>query len=754
MRISRRRLLSGSAIIATGTRFAIILPVFGSRDATAISSNEAVDLLSWVEIKPDNSAVIRIPQTDIGQGINTTLAQIIAEEMDLDWARVSTKAYDPRVNAERQNPYIWTTTLGSSSAHYLYEPVRLAAATIKKKLISAAALQLKVAPEHLHADQGHVVHAKTGRRIPFSKVAASAAELQLSEQFPVEYKPVAQRRLIGSSVPALELKAMTAGEKRFGIDIDVPGMRFAAISQSPVYGAKLLKVEMEGIRKLSGNPSVVRVSGKTIGFNSPVPEGEDPDLWAAEVRCDDAIAVVADTWWQAKTVLEGLDITWSSSKHRALSSEKMFVEFAQRVNSVLPKSGGQGNFERAMSRADQKLSALYSYPYVEAAPLEPMNCTALVDDNGVQLWTNSQFPDDAWRIAFETAGVDPNDVTLHLMAAGGGFGRRLHNDIVYQAIQIACQHRGIPIKLLATREESMKHSYYSPLTVAKFDAAVGSDGTVDGWRCRVASSFAPDQSYGATRLPFVVPNTHFEYERHMSVPVPFGWVRGVGFAQHLWMNFSFLDEIRLAIGADAIGFFRAHLDPSRIPKDVDEYDLAVDRALRTRRVLDYCVEKGGWSNEKPPGVGRGICASDSDYYPGFGSSTKAAMVDIVLDKKGSLTVNRVFIAIDAGTVINPDIVKAQLEGGVAFALSTALYSEISVKNGSVEQSNFHDYPVLRMKKMPRVEVAMIPSDSTPLGVGEDAVPITIAALVNAIVDAGGPRIRRLPISREIRLEDS
>jgi isoquinoline 1-oxidoreductase subunit beta len=745
--LSRRTFIKSAGAAGLSVSFAILLPGCDSRSNSAVRDTKTeTDLLSWVVIQPDNSAVIRIPQTELGQGVTTTLAQVIADELELDWSYVSSEYYDPRENAAHENVFVWTTTLGSSSAHYLFAPARTAAAQIKAKLIAVAALRLKVPNHELLATKSYVVHRPSKRKLSYADIADEAAGLVLPEDHVLDLKPAAKRRLIGESLPQFDLSKITSGAKQFGIDIELPNMRHAIAQQSPVYGGKLLSFDDRALAELPGNPKAFRIDGAIIGYNSPVPEGGDPDLWAAEVRSDDAVAIVADSWWQAKVALDALQVRWSDSVHNDFSSESLTKSLEEKVQDRLPISAQHGDFDTAIGEAEKKLLATYTYPFMDPAPMEPMNCTALFDGDEIHVWTNSQYPDDAWRIAYQLAGVEPNNAHLHLMPAGGGFGRRLHNDFVHQAVQLAHNNAGMPIKLLATREESTKHSYYAPLTVARFEAGLSAEDEVVAWNCRVASGYSPDQSYGATRIPFTIPHTRFEYERDKGTPVPFGWMRGVGFTQHLWMNYSFLDELRLITGRDAVDFFRAHLDPERIPTDLANYDLAVDRAEKTQQLLDFCIEKGKWGLEKRPGVGRGICVSDSSYYAGYESSTKAAIVDVTLDDAGFPTIERVFVAIEAGTIINPDVVHAQLEGGVAYALTSALFSEITVEGGKVQQSNFHDYPMLKMDRMPPVEIAILASSGSPLSVGEDAVPITIAALVNAIADAGGSRVRSLPIS--------
>lgn len=742
---TRRSFIKGVSATTLGVTFAFVLP--GCRPTGEVSDRpNDTALLSWLTLHPDNSATIEIPQTDLGQSVSTTIPQIVADELELDWSSVSYSFYDPRKNAAHDNVFGWTATLGSLSAHYLYDPARTAAAQIRYMLLSAAATTLGVPLDTLSAEASHIMHVETGRSLAFAELAQLAVDVAPPDITQVKLKDPSQRKIVGLPVAQLGIEDIVRGKRVFGIDIDLPGMRYAAVRQSPVYGARIVSIEDDAIRRLSGNPAVHRISGDHVGYNSPVPEGEDPELWAAAVNVDDCVAVVADSWWEAKVALDSLSIQWSGSEHETFSSTGLAEMLKEKVQNAMATVAEVGNVDAALKSSAQSASAVYSYPFMEPAPMEPMNCSALVDENEVHVWTNSQYADDAWRLAHEICDVPPEQAHIHLMHAGGGFGRRLQNDFVYLAVHLAKQNAGTPIKMLFTREESTKHSYYAPLTVTKFDGALDSEGAVSAWRCRVASGYSAEQSYGAARFPFNVPNIRIEYERTQSTPVPFGWMRGVGFTQHLWMNYSFLDELRVKSGKQTIDFYKDLLDPGRIPVDADNYELAMDRARRHIRLLEHAASAGPWRSPKPEGIGRGIAVSDSDYTAGYGSSTKVAIVDVTLDKDGVPKIERVYIAIDAGTVINPDVVHAQLEGGVAYALTTAFMSEITVENGQVEQSNFHDYPMLKLHEMPKVDIDILPSEGTPTGVGEDSVPITIAALVNAIADAGGPRVRRLPIN--------
>ena len=471
--LPRREFIKYLGRTTLGVSFALTLPASrGAAQGGQKDRGSVARVFSWVVIHADNSVTVRVPQTELGQGVSTTIPQIIADELALDWARVQFEFYDPAQNATQNNVFVWTTAVSSSSAHMLFTPARQAAAQMRTMLIDAATRRLAVASNELRAQENEVVHQASGRKLSYAELVNDPAELQTPDPERVVLRDETQRQLIGKPLPRLDVGAVVQGAKQFGIDLLLPGMRYAAIRQSPVYGASLISFDSAAIEHRPGHPRAHRVNAARVGYNSPVPEGEDADLWAAPVNIDDAVAVVADTWWQAEAAIKSLDIKWSESNHREFSSDAFTDTLHTRVAGSLPVVAEHGDVDSALASAAHRVRAVYTYPYMEPAPLEPMNCTALVDDSGVQVWTNSQFPDDVWRIAYELAGVEPRQARVHLLPAGGGFGRRLHNDVVHQAIQIAQQNPGTPIKLLWGREESTRKSFYAPLTVASFDGGI------------------------------------------------------------------------------------------------------------------------------------------------------------------------------------------------------------------------------------------------------------------------------------------
>ena len=741
--MDRRSFLGCLAKVSVVATFPVTFAGFQEVSA----SEKKADALYWVDINSDNSVTLTIPQSEIGQAVTTTISQLLAEELEISWSSVRTRFFDPNTSLDNSNVYVWTATLGSMSAHYLFDPARVAGAQIRLMLVKAAAMQSGWNEVDLVASGNFVHHRASGEKISYAELAAQAVEFTPVAPEQIKLKPSSRWTLVGTSAERLDVKAATSGGIEYGIDVELPGMRHAAIRQCPVFGGKLKSVDESGLAGLSGAPIVILLEGGHVGYNSPVPEGEDPDLWATPVTTSDAVVVVADTWWEAKRGLDSLEVEWDEGAQGSVSSDDLLKALSGKLESSLSVSVSRGDVQGAMKSAARTHFAEYLYPFMEPAPMEPMNCVALVTRSGASVWTGTQYAEDGLRLVSELTGLPRKQINFHLMNSGGGFGRRCQNDYIYQATQIAIKLSGTPVKLLWSREETVRKSFYVPLTLARYEGAIDDEGNISAWVCRAASVEGGDQAYGATEIPFHFANSNTEYDRSTPSPLPFGWMRGVGYSQHLWMNLGFLDELARLAGRDPADVYRGLLQESRVPPNMEHYDIAVNRVKSLRHVLEKTLQLTQWGTTKA-GVrsGRGLAVSDSEYYAGYGaSSTKAAVVDVSIPSDGELSIDRVFIAIDCGTVVNPDVVKAQLEGGVAFALTNVLHSEITVKNGRVQQSNFHDYPILKMQEMPPVEIAILPGAGKPLSVGEDAVPITIAALVNAIADAGGPRIRSLPI---------
>lgn len=731
--ISRRRFLKSGAAGAAVLGFDLSL----TRLADA-NSRQTIDVHSWIAIQTDNRVVVRIPQSELGQGATTALMQILAEEVDLDLALTDWEFYDPQTNVQRQNVYVHTATLSSWGIKMLFQPLREAGAQIRQLLLNAAAAALGTPADNLEVSNHKVTDRVSGRAITYARLAATAATLPLPDS--AKPKSPDQWRYIGRAVPRNDAEEKSTGRAQYGIDLILPGMKYAAVRQCPVFGGRLRSFDEAKIGSMPGVRGVVAIKAGPSGYTVP------PTLWdVIDWEMDDAVAVVADSWWQAEQALKALPIEWDEGDHANVDS----AEIDRRLSEALAGAGevvfDEGDAAGAMNTATRLLESTYDYPFMEHAPMEPMNCTAVVEDRRVEAWGPTQYGDEALRIAAYAAGVALKDARFHLTLAGGGFGRRLHNDYVSQAVQVARQMPGTPVKLLWSRAENTRRSYYPPPIKARLRAGLNQAGELVAWKSHVAQGRGVFQPYGLTRLAYAVGAYEVRFSE-IDTPPGFAWMRGVGHTQMAWMNHAFLCEIAAARGLTSLEQQRELLDISRLRRDRPDYDDAAYRIGRFKQLLDAVVSQSSDISSDQKGHGRGYAVYDMSYVPGFESSCIAIALDVVLDGDGGIRVSQVCATVDCGRVINPDLVKNQITGGILFGLSNALYAKITLSHGRVEQSNFHDYPILRLADSPAVDVDIVPSDAPPSGVGEGATPVVIAALVDAIHAAGGPHIRALPIT--------
>lgn len=737
----RRSFLIGAAMTSAGALFTVAgcNPSRGSQSAGAISG-AGHELGVWIIVKPDNKVTFKIPQAEIGQGGLTSISQFLAEELDVNWEDITPEFYDPSVNVAKNNVYVYAATLGSAGISSLMEPARIAAAQIRTMMLHAAARRWDTPTGSLQTAGGKVIHQATGRSLSYAELAADAVTLPVPAPKSIKLKSPENWRYIGKSVPRVDIPSKVNGSAIYGIDLYFPGMKYAAIMQSPVFGGRLKSFDATTAKKHKGVIDVVKVKAGPSGLNDPVPG------WGTDYGMDDAVAVIADDWWTAKTVLENMHVEWDEGIFANVDSEAIALEFRNalaRPGPGMKVVRSEGNVDAAHAKATRHFEAVYSVPFAEHATMEPINCTAVMREGGVEVWASSQYPDEALRIAASTANVPIQNARFHSVLGGGGFGRRINSDFVSQAVQIARAVKGTPVKLVWTREESIRHSYYPPYTLSSFKAGMDEKGKLIAWESTSVGGRGPDQSYGNTRLPHLIPNLRVNYESRITPP-PFGWKRGVAFTQHAWMNQHFLNEIARLTGQDPLEFQLSLLQPEALPKNAEKRELALTRMIALRRVLEGLKETVQWPIPRTPGKGRGIAVHDQSYWAEYSASAGAAMVEVSM-RHNQVKIDRIVVVMDAGRIVNPDNALAQIQGGVAFALSDCLYSEISLSKGRVVQSNFHDYPVLKMVGMPTVEVHFLPSEGDSHGVGETPVPLIIAAVANAIADAGGPSIRALPL---------
>ena len=669
----------------------------------------------WAVVHPDDTVVVRIARTEMGQGTMTGLAQLVADEMDANWANVRAEYVSPEENLARKRAWGDMSTGGSRGIRASVDYVRKGGAAARAMLVQAAATQWGVPVAECSAASSVVTHAKTGRTLRYGELAAAASLLPVPTD--VAVKDPSQWTIIGKPVPRLDTAEKLNGRQVFAIDVQVPGMLNAAIAQCPVFGGKLVRFDAAAVQSMPGVRHVLAVG-------------------------DNAVAVVADKFYQAKTALAKLPITWDEAGNGAVTSASIASFIAEGLDADLKGAGvniKQGDAPAALAQAATRVEAVYSSPFQNHAALEPMNTTAKVDGDTVEVWVPTQNGDASLAAAAEAGGVPLANVKVHKLSPGGGFGRRGQQDYVRQAVLIARQVPGRPVKLIWTREEDMQHGFYRPATQCRMSGALDAQGNVTAIRMRIAgqSIFAglfpsavkdgadPATFQGLNPAEFgymAVPNILIDYAMR-NTHVPVGFWRGVNLNQNTIFLECFIDEMAHAAGRDPLAFRRAMMAKS--PKNL--------------AILNAVAEKAEWGKPMPPGVHRGICQA-----AGFGSYV-AAVADVSVSPAGELTILRMVAGTDSGHVVNPDQVDAQVDGSFAYGLSTVLYSEITIDKGRVVEGNFDSYPVARMVDMPKVETVVKPSGGFWGGVGEPTIAVAAPAVLNAIFAATGKRVRSLPI---------
>lgn len=672
----------------------------------APSTAQVYTLHPFVRIAQDGTVVVVIDKAEMGQGVTTALPMLVAEELEVDLARVRTE-FAPAAPAYANALLGGQVTGGSTSVRSSWEKLRQAGAVVRERLIAAAAQTWGVPKEECRAEEGAVIHLPTRRRLEYGALAAAAAETPAPEHVPL--KDPAHFRLIGQPLPHLDTVEKVTGRAVFGTDVKLPGMLVAAVARCPVFGGQVKEFDARRALALNNVRHVVRI--------------------------DSGVAVVATDFWSAVKGRDALKVRWDEGPYAGLSSARISRMFRAAVQQPAAVARSEGDAARALKSLRKKVEASYELPYLAHATPEPMNCTAHVRPDGCDVWVPTQAPEGAQRVAAEIAGLPRRSVRVHSTYLGGGFGRRLEQDFVAEAVQVA-KAVGAPVQVMWTRTDDLQHDFYRPASFHHLRAALDQDGMPAAWVHRIVSPSAsareaPDAGAGgvdegavdgAASLPYAIPNIRVDYV--MQEPwVPIGAWRSVGHSQNAFVVECFLDELAAA----------ARKDPYELRRQL------LHRHPRMQGVLDLAARKGDWGDPLPPGRGRGIAVHAS-----FGSCV-AQVVEVAVSAEGEVRVNRVVCAVDCGTAVNPNIVEAQMEGSVIFGLSAALMDEITLRRGRVVQKDIHDYPALRMRDAPVIEVHIMPSREPPCGVGEPGVPPIAPALANAIFAATGRRIRKLPV---------
>jgi isoquinoline 1-oxidoreductase subunit beta len=717
-RVSRRAFLGTSAGSAGALVLGFQLPF--ARDANAQAGPAQPEVNAWVVVKPDDTVCIRIARSEMGQGTLTGLAQMVAEELECDWAKVTTEYPTPGQNLARNRVWGNFSTGGSRGIRESHEYVRKGGAAARMMLVQAAADEWKVPAADCRAANSVITHAASGRSTSFGKVAEAAGKLPVPTS--VALKDPKDWKLIGKRVKRLDTVEKTTGALVYGMDLKFPGLLNAAIKDCPVFGGKLKSFDAAAIASRPGVKKVVRVG-------------------------DSAVAVVADTWWRAKTALDALPLEWDNGPNAQASSAAFATELKAGLDAKEAVDGHRvGDAPKAIAGAARTVQAVYAYPHQNHATMETMNATVRWTPERCEVWTPTQNGEAALAAASEAAGMPPNKCEVYKLPLGGGFGRRgATHDWVRQAVQIARELPGTPIKLIWSREEDMLHGRYHPVTQCKLTAAIDRDGNFDGLHMRIsgqsilAGVFPQNIKNGLDPVVFQGLNAggaegafgyslpHLLIDHAMRNPhVPPGFWRGVNLNQNAIYVECFIDEVAHALKQDPLALRRKLLAKS--PKHL--------------AVLNAVAERVGWDKPARPGVHRGLA-----QIMGFGSYV-AACAEVSVSDDGKLKIHRIVAATDPGHAVNPQQIEAQVEGSFAYGLSAALFGECTVKGGRIEQENFNTYPVLRMEHMPPVETIVMPSGGFWGGVGEPTIAVAAPAVLNAIFAATGRRIRELPVKNQ------
>jgi isoquinoline 1-oxidoreductase beta subunit len=707
----RREFIKAGAALGGGLFVSLYLPVVGAEDSVAEgAADHQFALNAYVRIGVDESVTVISNHSEMGQGIYTSLPMLLNEELEADWARISVEAAP--VDKVYNHPIFGIQmTGGSTTSPAEYDHYRKMGALARTMLVQAASQKWNVDPASCHVEKGVVIHGATGRRATYGSLASAAA--QLTAPADVALKPSSAFTQIGKPTRRLDTPSKTNGTAQFGLDVILPGMLTAVVARPPVFGGKALKIDATEALKISGVKSV-----------EEIPSG---------------VAVIATGFWPAKVGRDKLVVEWDPGPNAGLTSEQMVREFSETSKQPGAIAKKVGDPAAALASAAKTITAEYDVPYLAHAMMEPLNCVVDLRADSCEIWTGTQFETVDRANAAHVAGLHPEKVQIHTTLLGGGFGRRANpvSDFVVEAVHVAKAAKA-PVKVIWTREDDIRGGWYRPMWHDRFAAGLDADGNPVAWTHTIVgqsimmgtpfAAFAIKEGVdstsveGAADILYGLPNLQVDLHTP-TIGVPVQWWRSVGHSHTGFSVEAFLDEVAHAGGKD--------------PYELRRVLLA--KQPRMLAVLDLAAKKANWGSKLPPGVGRGIATHFSfDSYV-------AQVIEASVGKGGEVRVHRVVCAVDCGLVINPDTVKAQMEGGIIYGLTAALKTEITLKEGKVEQGNFNDYPMLRMFESPEIEVHIVPSTEHPAGVGEPGVPPAAPALANAIFAATGKRIRRLPI---------
>jgi isoquinoline 1-oxidoreductase beta subunit len=721
-KLSRRNFIVGSAAAGGGLALGFNVPLGidpAAAQAAKGAANVSAEVNAWVVVKPNDTCVIRIVRSEMGQGTLTGLAQMVAEELECDWNKVATESINPGASLARKRVWGDMSTGGSRGIRTSQDVVRRGGAAARMMLLQAAADQWKVPVAELTVSNGIISHVASKRTTSYGKVAVAAAKLEAPDPKSITLKNPKDWKIAGKPMKRLDTADKLNGSKVYAIDVKVPGMLCAAIKDCPVFGGKL--VSFDGAR-IAGRPGV----RKAVKVN------------------DTTVAVVADTWWHAKSALDALPIVWDEGPNASASSATIAELLKEGLTAEVTNGDRkQGDALAAIAGAAKKVEAVYSTPFLAHATMEPMNCTVKLSADKAEAWVPSQNVEASLASLSESSGIPLAKCEIFRTDLGGGFGRRGGTqDYVRQATLIAKEFPGVPIKLIWSREEDMAHDFFRPISQMKASAGLDEQGNLVGLHMRVSGQsinawLNPTaiqggrdmrqlqgfwEEPGDAQLGYTVPNMLIEYAMRNS-HVPVGPWRGVNTNQNGVYMECFMEEVARASGKDSLEFRRALM--SKHPKHL--------------AVLNAAAEKGDWGKPLPPGVHRGIA-----QFMGYGSYS-AATAEVSVDASGKVKVHRMVLALNCGHAVNPDQIAAQVEGSVAYGLSAAFYGECPVEKGRMTSLNFDTYEVMRLAEMPKVETVIVPTYDFWGGVGEPTICVVTPAVLNAIQAATGKPVRSLPL---------
>ena len=714
VKMNRRDFVKITSAASAGLILALQAP--RARGATKVASQ----LGPFVQVDAD-SVTIYVSKSEMGQGVRTALPMIVADEMDADWKKVRILQADLD-----QKKYGRQGTGGSGSVRTMWTLLRQAGATARAMLVTAAASKWGVDAKDCVVSDGIVSHGS--HKATFGELAADAAKLDVPKD--VALKDPSKFTIIGKKANRLDNPDLMRGKGRYGIDVRVPGMLYGAVLRSPVFGGKVVSYDDTKAKAVPGVRAVVKIDPH--GVEAP---------WAG-------VGVVADSTWAALKGRDALVVKWDEGDAKSETTESLMAQMRDLVTQEGKRVRNEGDVDAALTSAAKKVEATYELPYLAHATMEPMNATASVTADGIEIWGPTQFPDWWGGAAGGAVGfTKPEQGKVHVTLLGGGFGRRAFPDVAVEAALLS-KAVGKPVKVQWTREDDMQHDFYRPATVQRVVAALDSEGKVTAWHHRMASPAIntymgrgephASEMFDDEQLPLTVPNIRAEFASAKSA-VPRGWWRSVENSSNAFVVQSFIDELAHAAGKDPIDFQLSLLPAGKKIERKGGSAPYPYESDRLRRVIELVRDKSNWGKPLPAGRGRGFAS----WYSFL--TYVAEVAEVSIGKDGTPRVHRIVAAIDCGTPVNPDGIAAQVEGAVVYGLSAALGGAITIKNGAVQQSNFHDYPILTIDQMPVVEVHIVPSTALPTGTGEPGLPPTAPAVANAIFALTGKRLRKLPI---------